>query len=273
MKKPIQVCLAVIAVLNFTACAPADTKIHDGTSVAKLDTSVGSISLPLDEYSVTKEQFLLIDKANNLVLADCVAAAGQPMVPAETTATIGDDRRFGIWVPGFAERYGYDPVPGLTKIGYASGVSETTEASIATFEGCKERLQSELLPVLLLNVAGTSGTVQKGLDEAKSQAASSSDWKQAREDWFKCQETNGLKPRRADNQWGPELPDDKEGQIRIASQDVACKTEVRLVQRLGDVLARFQAEYIAKNHAALVAEQKKRDEVLAKADHVVSSHG
>ncbi len=273
MKKPIQVCLAVSIVFAFTACSPADSKVPDGTSTAKLDPSIGSISLPLDDYSVTKEQFLLIDRANNLLLEDCVTAAGQPMVPAETTAAIGDDRRFGIWVPEFAEKYGYDPVPELTKIGYASGVQDTTKESIETFEGCKEKMSQELLPVLLPNLAGTSSPVQKGLDESKSQAAASSDWKQAREDWFECQEANGLKPRRADNQWGPELPDDREGQIRIASQDVACKTEVRLVQRLGDVLARFQSEYIGKNHAALIAEQKKRDEVLAKADQVVSSYG
>lgn len=135
---------------------------------------------------------------------------------------------------------------------------------------------TEQLPLLVSGIVDADASriiavSSRGESEAYLAATGDAQWKAAREEWWDCLRDEGLVPQTGDADWGPPVPTELEEQIRVAIIDASCKEETDLVQRLGDVEARFQAAFIASEEAALREQRDEVDVVLREARAIVGA--
>ena len=266
--------MALTALLCASCSGGATAGTIDGPK-AKLDRNTGSIWLPLDEFSASSDDYLVIDKANNLLIEDCVHDANPPMIPYTSKAGDGDNRIFGIWVKGFAERYGYDLVPGLEKIGYKGDASPTTEESIAAMNSCRSSLKSKLLPTYRIHDSGSTEPAAEGSLKSYNQLVESKEWKASWDSWKNCMKSRKINVTPDGNgafdAVGYDSPN-LESQVKIAVTEVECKDEINLTQRLADTMANYQNIFISENEAALIEQKKKLQAALETANKTIANH-
>ncbi len=244
--------------------------------VALLDPQSGTITLPLDAFFMSDDERRLIETANDQLMDNCLQRYGfqNPLLGLDRRLGVVGfaDRRYGVWSDEVL-RYGYDipPSPVGDQI-TAALIAQSKEWGDAE---AKCYTESDPLPILTSGAVDAPDTVialgARGVTEAYVYAASTPEWKQARQDWWACLSREGLTPRTGPTEWTPDIPTDAEAALRVANIDMACKTEVNLVQRLADLEARYQAAFAADNQAALVAQRGKVEEVLEQAGEIVGT--
>ncbi len=269
---------AVSAALLLAGCsqsALAPDEFADARAV--LDRTAQRIELPLDRYLMSDSEMRIVEHANAILIDECMEDAGfdYPAADGDWAAIAPtSERPYGLWSVESASQYGYDlPAdPALEAIS-ASGAYMTPDWSseLNACYGSTEQLPLLVSGIVDADASRITAASSRGESEAYLAATADPQWKAAREEWWDCLRDEGLVPQTGDADWGPPVPAEREEQIRVAIIDASCKEETDLVQRLGDVEARFQAAFIASEEAALREQRDEVDVVLREARAIVGA--
>lgn len=285
---------AVLAIGIALGAAPAMRLLTDDVRPAVLpedrevvvDTTNGTITLPLDRYFLTETEQAEVRHASALAMHECAADRGYAisdlasrsfLTPWTEPNPIGD-RRFGVWWMPSAETFGYG-TSGVPSNTY--GVSDETGGRARTGE------QRDIL-----DECGQTPTVQQFWPDTELSehtpdfvglALESSAGRAALDDWDACLVTHGLYRREQGGRW-----DVTDGERRSngtpaeygdnlgpasAVVDARCKADVDLVDRLTQMVADRQAPFIAAHRSELTAIRVALDNSLDRARDYVDEHG
>lgn len=87
----------------------------DEAASAEVDREAGTIVLPLDQFQLTPEEMVVVKSAATLDIFLCARDKGveegswEPYEVSHTPPR--DQRRYGVWVRQYAEKYAYDLPP------------------------------------------------------------------------------------------------------------------------------------------------------------------
>lgn len=262
--------LVALLALGLAGCSDdsvAESSAPPGSSglqvTATLDRETAAITVPLDRYSVTYEENADIFAAQSLAMSKCMTAAGFSFSPSTfpTDPLYAASNFFGVWTSGMAERFAFvmpmteadmrangvtfngQPIPESTAPakGLPSNNVEDPEVQ-AGIERClaepeMSRFDFQLPP------SPWAADAQAAYDAA----VQSQEWKDTVADYHECLRGKGMEPDMRDDQLSVVGGDgsviDAE-QISLALEVVACKDQVKLVERLAGQIAAFQAPIV-----------------------------
>lgn len=273
-----------------SACAVEEAVTRDPSATADLDQATGQIITPLSEYDLTDSDvdIALMNQAVRVWTAGCMSDGGYRYSATMTEVSIPDDREYGIWFEPNARIYGWGHAPSsvdatLQEDAMAGG-QEWQDAE----RECGERAGEDpvLAAILPSQQEQTDSMVPNLRTEAYRLASSDPMWQQAREAWWECLRTEGLESLTGAQDWmsaqskasleaaGAEpTPEQLEEQIVLASIEARCNNETGLTQRLGDLVASYQAPLIQKNQAALNEIKEHKQDRLNRARDFIAQNG
>ena len=294
---------AVIALLalGLTGCgvqeealsAPTRSQTDSGLSVSPgLDRQSGAIIFPHERFGLSLEEENILSAALSYSLSACVAPKGIPFAPYSGgwDPIYDASNYFGVWTTTMAERFAFVkpmtqadmrangvtingvPVPDSTEPppAWKSNDLSTDEAQAAIDE-CLALPESARFDSLQF----ARGPWAAELATTSELASQTQEWKDALGEYRQCLIDKGIEPD----------PDDKLAvvgqdsstidaeQISLALEVVACKDQVKLVERLAGQIAAFQAPIIDEYATDLVAYRAQLDEVVAEAREYLATQG
>jgi hypothetical protein len=241
---------------------------------ARLDHNAGTILMPLDEVLFSPSERILVQQANNILIRECLAKSRINLSKDFGVFKLDqEDRRYGIWVQRLADENGYAKTD-------REGVSSESTAPYDAQEGfrdayvrCREDLQSSLIVMRQVGRPEAPESIQQIDSKAYGSAMKASDWGKAKQDWRECLQERGVVVSEDKNSWVPQVPNDRNQQIRTARIDIDCKNRTNLIQRVADLEAKFQAVYMARNQGAVDSLRSAKTADLSKAREIVSGVG
>lgn len=263
----------MIAALILSGCTPnlsEYSEVH-----AKLDHDTGVIRYPLSSYALTGADASTVEHANALLIQDCMATSGLDFLRATQdwrNKAEQPDRTFGLWSRSVAARDGYNVPSESAKRDLEDWEAEQPESWWTEYWECLDT--SEQLPSMSLLVGNPTdpSSVDRGYTDALRSTQTSAIFKDSRAEWVQCIADEGLTAQ--DGAWFvPVLPDDAESRFEIALRDVTCKEDLGTMQRVADVMARYQAAYIDAHEGDLNSFREDAQETLAKAREIVATYG
>ncbi|WP_146178156.1 hypothetical protein [Nonomuraea fuscirosea] len=94
-----------------------------------------AISLPFDRYNFTPADLSVIERAEDLLVGDCMPSRGlawETLPPsAEEDLEPPNRRRYGVVEPEIARRYGYHVAPDRPSVARRSAAGESRTASLS----------------------------------------------------------------------------------------------------------------------------------------------
>ncbi|NUU18788.1 hypothetical protein HP550_16165 [Cellulomonas humilata] len=272
---------ALVQEVRRAAEAPSATQPEDVEVV--IDTTDGTITLPLDRYFLTETEQAEVLHASALAMHECAADRGYVISDAASMALLTPstepnpigDRRFGVWWMPSAETYGYAT---WSTPGNDYGVADALWGEARTDEQWE-----------ILDECGRTPTVQQFWPDAElgeptpdfqKRALDSGAGQAAVRDWDACLATHGLHETGG---WGVtdgtrnsgDTPADNGEPLGPDSAviDAQCKADVDLVERLTQMVADRQAPFIAAHRSELTVIRIALDESLRRARAYIAEHG
>ncbi len=241
----------------------------DSAERASIDAGKGVIGLPLDRFEPSQEEQAISELAFDVLMDECMVDAGFTYgVVDRRTEKRPSDRRYGVWISGEAELYGYDPPPPTPEARRLEELNAVDRPAgwIEQQLMCGE----ESRHVLIVSPLGSEGL---GVDGYQTVLASDPA-QDIRADWTSCLQEKGV-PAPPGDAWIPAFAADadRESSIRLAVADVECKDSTMLVQRLGDLEAGHQAQLVLENESVLLAQREQVSATLEAARAVIASSG
>ncbi|MCZ4122209.1 hypothetical protein [Streptomyces sp. H39-S7] len=314
-------CLALLAVLltGLTGCGSASGAASDGgKSGDRAEPAVGTppalldsngLTFPLDDYLVAAEQRQELQKAQNILIDQCMRRYGfRYTAPDSTTATdaYGENgRRYGLSSPALAARYGYGDPPRQTPVRAPRPASGTNESLVLDGppdldpkslpgnleEAEKARTSGKNTGVVngvkipVAGCAGESGlrlyapdaaavdiTFPQNLNvEANERSRQDSRVVGAVREWSACMAGHGYRvPSPLGVPTALKLTDLSGPQaVTVATSDVACKRQVNLVGVWFTVESAYQKALIEKNAETLKTFKDQQQARMRLADSLV----
>ncbi|MFC5217601.1 hypothetical protein [Streptomyces coerulescens] len=101
----------LIAMAFLAACSPGESPEDPRPQTTRNPASTTRITLPLDPYQITDEDYNTVSRALAVLTDRCMREKGftydEPAAPGVATAATGHERRYGITVLKTAKKYGY----------------------------------------------------------------------------------------------------------------------------------------------------------------------
>ncbi|MFJ4208362.1 hypothetical protein ACIPY2_07885 [Paenarthrobacter sp. NPDC089675] len=242
---------------------------------AQLDKANAVIVMPVDTYEANADESMVITAANMYIIEDCMKKAGFAMPEKHGDLDVKADQSYGIWVPEFAAKYGYErpivrTIPGI----YDSGTRESPQATVKKYFECDTSTSGDQIPAFRSRVAGQDSLLTNIVNDSNAVAERDVAWKTLREAWIKCLGDAGINMREdSPDAWVPSYPADKQGEIRTALQDAECKNRENTMQGLMDIRAQYQTALIAAHQAALNTLADEKAAALGRAKDILRQHG
>jgi hypothetical protein len=231
---------------------------------AKLNPETGTVSLPLDEYTVNDDYGFQITLSHAKAVAAnaCMVKKGYENPYAKIdwdSVVLPENRVYGPWDVATAQTYGFqlDPTRGTPRLDtLALGVEGNK-----VFEACYEEVMPQFEEAATFYETPTiSDTIRANayglaLESEKGQAAIQSR--------SKCLEDQGII---LTDDGGPSEDysgQSKETQIRVATINAKCGVDTNAVQTLFDVHAQYEAAFIKRYEAQLNEIKSKKQELAA----------
>lgn len=260
---------------------PAIDRKEFASVKAAVDETSASITLPMDVYTYSSEEWVDVSAANLYLIEDCVRAQSRPVREIHGDFEVRDERKYGPWVMWLAAVNGWDKGTIRTIKGrYDSGVRSEGEGdpdAYAAYQECESSLTAsgeflaELLPGQIAGKATLHGQI---ISDAVGLTAADQEYRQINTQWLECIKAEGLTPDPGYGEWGVSMGNSsKEQQIRDAVKDVRCKQKHSVMQRLSDIEAQYQAALMAPKEAQLAELAKTKQEALTRARKVLAEHG
>jgi hypothetical protein len=260
---------------------PAADRKPFASVLAAVDESSASITLPMDAYVYSPEEWVAVSAANAYLIEDCVRAQGRPLREFHGDFEVREERPYGPWVMKSAEVNGWERGTVRTIAGrYDSGVRNNGEGdpdAYAAYQECESNLTAsgnllaELLPGQIAGETTVHGLIMM---DANGLTAKDPEYREINRQWLGCIKAEGLTPDPSNGDWGVAVGNSsREQQIRDAVKDVRCKQKHSVMQRLSDIEAQYQAALMASKEAQLAELAKTKQDALAKASKVLAEHG
>ncbi len=284
-----QVCattlLSCCLMINLVACTAGKTQpeadmpsFEDKISIdgynnvaAQLDYESGTVRLPLDPYIVqSTEMGTKWSHAFDVLVETCVVDQGLPYTANQVdwnNLTPDDDRLFGRWSVKLAEQYGFNSAPGAG--GSSMLPEQTNPASQKASETCYDQARKLLEPIGEFSDSQQIDVRISSL--AYMQVEQSVDGKAAIDRRTQCLESQGYVVG------GDAYLDEKYNtqgeaqQLSAATTFAKCQLSSGAIDELYNLLARYQAAYIDKYEAQLVALQKETQKHKSELDRFIES--
>jgi hypothetical protein len=277
------VCLA-FATTGCTTDKPAQNPPPEGK--VSLDWATATATFPLQKYTLSADEASVMWAAKNIVASRCLAGGMVPpaeversrvMVntPFESTKPVD---HFGLWDAEYLAKNGVtDP---LTDTDIFDGAA-TLNPDEATSERCWKSDEVAAIPVLNLHLQ-TSSSQPYALPIELHLGA----WLAAEEDERGKaiqQEMEGCL-----NQAGYEVYVDRDGNRSFAANSgesegekrdkadlvtAKCSDQLEVMQRMGDIAAGYENQYISEHEAELVQIRQELDEKVEQAHQILREAG
>ena len=246
-----------------------------------VDEASASITLPMNAYTYSPEEWVDVSAANSFLIEDCVRSQGRPLRELHGDFEVRDERKYGPWVLRIAEIYGWDKGTIRTLKGrYDSGVRNVGEGdpdAYAAYQECESSLTAsgallaELLPGQMAGKTTVQGQV---IMQAAGLTRRDPEYREINRQWRECVASEGLTLDASNGDWGLTMGNSsKEQQIRDAVKDVRCKQKFSVMQRLSDIEAQYQTALMGPKEAQLAELAKTKQDALARARKVLAEHG
>lgn len=265
----------VCALTALTGCSGLSADDHPDAT-ALLDFETMTMRMPLDAYALVGEDAMTVERANQLIIAECMEEQGFEYPRAHQDWDQWQelpDRTLGIWSMETAQTYAYDLPPDSEDERLLQLEENFPDEWWDRFFVCAQ--ESDQLPTYtpLHGDPNQPTVVDRGYMESHDAAVASEDWANAREAWVECITAQGIQPDESSQILMPVLPDNVEERFRIAEIDVTCKDQLGTAQVLGDLQARFQASYIDQHQSDLNTYRDEAMPVLEQAQTIIAEYG
>ncbi|GAA3218730.1 hypothetical protein ACFP63_08225 [Oerskovia jenensis] len=226
-----------------TSPEPAESAAEEPAR-AIVDEDAGTITTALDGWFVSAEERAEMDTARDVFVARCMTAAGYEdlvqlvgPVPAEKSS---DGAEFGLWRHGSLATNGYTQEPVQSPNRFRARVED---------EAALEQQRSCFGQVIAAGLSYDPGQFEASAPAGLTPATSTPEGIGVIDEWKQCLTERGVQAPGTDEGMVPPGVRDAspEEVIRIGEIDLACKDELGVVQRLADIQAADEAEYIARN--------------------------
>lgn len=286
-RRAIQLTFALAATSLLVSCSTKDPSANVVNEIpvaargATLDVSTETITWPLDRYALSVAEMDTVYYAQDLLTRNCARAKGVdlPVVPRGLSVPATNprgtvlgggerNRTWGPWNPEWAAKWGEKQPPPSAQsqalMELNSSPTEREDVRAACFAA--DDVQS--LQEGLDEAMAQDTVVGRAFGTAVGQAEKDSRSLKAAADWAQCMNQGGV-PIKGDGlgvffETGGEELSEEDG-IARALIDTGCKEKVSLVQRMADIEAAYQLQYIEKHQSALTAERAKTDEIVNRA--------
>lgn len=241
---------------------------------AVIDESAGTITLPLDAWLPSRQERAVTRSARDVYLARCTTAAGRGDIvdlvgPVRVPSGTGNEQSYGAWRVETLEQWGYEQ-PGLDDA-LPNRIGAADAAATELVSSCQQSGIDEGLAVApgQLDVLALEGV------EAPVAFTGTAAGRVVLAEWRGCLADRGVEPPAEGGGMVPPAAVDAslDEQVRIGRIDIACKDELDVVQRLADVDAAEQREYIVRAGDRLEQRRAIEQAVLSKAEAYLASQG
>jgi hypothetical protein len=236
---------------------------------AVVDETTGTVTLPLDEWFLSRQELAVVTSAREAYLARCMTDAGfgdtvELVGPVQEPPGNGNADAYGAWRVETLEATGYElgqtVYPNLFRSGDAAA---ETQRSTCFGELRALGIDWDLDRFEVIAPAGSETFAHT--DEGQTVLG----------EWRQCLVDNGVAPPAEASDM---IPAEAHGaplaeQVRIGRIDIACKDGLDTIQRLADVDAAQQVEYIARAQAYLEERKPVERAGLAAAEAYLASQG
>ncbi|GAA1401526.1 hypothetical protein [Oerskovia paurometabola] len=235
---------------------------------AVVDEASGTITLPLDSVLLGRHEHATITSAREVYLASCLTEAGF----GDTLELVGPVR-----VPpgnGNAERYGAWRLETLEQTGY--GVQEEVDPNVFRSSGPAEARRAECLgEIRAQGLDWDPSQFEESAPTGWTQYDTTGEGRAVLAEWRQCLTDAGVEPPAEGQGMVPPaaVGASLDEQVRIGRIDVGCKDELDVVQRLADVDAAGQSEYIARAGDQLEQRRSVEQAALAASQAYLTSQG
>lgn len=273
-----------MSVASCSSQTQGSEKLQVVSGAAHLDESTETITTPIDAYGMSVLEGRIIDYANNLEEQKCMKGRGLafPVVKPFTSyddAPGGDvedggspDRKYGVWNVESAARYGFDlaPVSPRLKELQALNSAKVSPTVQSAQDACFEYVVKHV-GVATIKLYGESGNTITYRARQHPAAALTPSGHKAYQAWGDCLRDHSLKAG-TENRFQPAgvASMSKEQQINAAIIDATCKQKTGLIQRLSDIDAAYEQQFIDANEAALNTRRKAIEAMVAKSKKIIS---
>lgn len=266
---------------------------------------------PLQSYRLTPRELATITYARGLLIDRCMRAEGfsypQRPLAHEVEAMLGSERtaigrRYGISHPREAASYGY----GFEKAPPAETRTKVDRDSmyLAALHGTGPKGEHESTSRRASPVAGCVGEADRTLGSAdpdvspfglahslwvqgQQHLVTTSQYRDAVGDWAACMTRLGhrvsdpisdqhdiAKAFHARQAMGDHAADGRppRSEVELATSDIRCKRETRLVERLDEITVAIDQRTIAANQAALLRDHQRLKQAVATAVDLISNY-
>lgn len=255
--------VAIAVALAAGACSGTAIDAQEDSG-AVLDVERQQIIFPIESYVISGTNSRLVERANTARVSECLEKAGFGYPESSRdwqNEPLTHDRLFGPWNLQWVSQHGYDYPPSDETIRIEEENDLQPEGFNVAVLKCTDA--TELLP--LHTVTDGVSLASLGYAQSYMEAQSDAEWLAATEEWKQCLRAAGFGIGDEPDSWVPNFPATVEGEIRAAIADVECKQETGLVQRLADIMAARQHDFIAENEAALEALKVESQDVVEQA--------
>jgi len=278
-------CLAVVYLCACQApTTPADKVVsshalasHDDSAHALLDWDTASITLPIDRFGMTPHEQQVMDAAGSIAFARCVQGSDidEPRVIAEaarylsTKPFVMNGWLYGVWDASYLARFGW-PVngdPPLTMVA----------TDPVTADRCWGQVVDEGLMAIMAgsSMDNQASVLATGYGLTYDQTMADLSFKSLQSQWRACvheagyvlDESYDTAAARVDPAWAPEQL------LEAKLTEATCADQMGYTQRVGNINASFQVQFISAHEAELVSLRQTCDDRLSKAALLLHSVG
>lgn len=220
---------------------PAETPAQE-LPRAIVDEAAGTITTPIDEWSLSPQEHAEMDTAREVFIARCLTDAGYGdlfelvgPVPAENQ----DGVNFGLWRHQTLMTSGYEQDIPASPNRFARG---------ADGEEALEHQRACVAQTIEAGLSYDPGQFEEIAPTGITPADYTPEGTAVIDEWKQCLSQRGVEPPGQDEGMVPPAVWDAspEETIRIGEIDLACKDDLDTVQRLADIQAAEEVEYIAR---------------------------
>ncbi|GAA3598527.1 hypothetical protein GCM10022198_23460 [Klugiella xanthotipulae] len=256
-----------------TAAAPSGTLSGFEGVTATLNADY-SITLPLDEYTLTDAEQIRADQAYSIQLDSCLSLSGYSYAAARadwSSVRPMDDRQFGFWATELAAEQGYAVPPDPREEAMGIDVPTFGDPRYDTAVDACNQTMMEWIAAQDALTRDSSGVVGSIHQIATGGAAADPRTSEALHDQELCLRDAGLTITVEDGR--PQIEDSTEEAAegkRIAGIQAGCAASTGSVQRQADVVAQYQAQQIEQHSAELVEARAAKDVFLAEVATIIA---